>query len=826
MRRTGERDDTRAEKLSADANDAGKRTAGDMCPAAHRESSWISRMCLRSPRRLLTPLLVGLGLTAGPAGASSGTLSWHAPLNVLFPAPGLGSVSCAGGSAAPFCLMTNGGTTDSATHHWWWARVIGSTWITRADSGGLENNAIGSTNQIVSCYATSSSNKCVMLFPTYSGGSVDNAQVAIGPPFASSLEQVSTSPGVSLVSLSCPSSSFCMTLDRSAGDAFVNTNPPGYSATSAWSSAGQVNSSLLCSVSNEICDPGPSVSCVSSTFCMAAGNGYAQEFSGSGSWQAPVSNGIGTCLCAPGPQYGYDIFDEVSCASTTFCVDIGDVNEGSVTTQSQDYAVWNGTTWSAPEPLPTLFTIAGVNYPMYPDDISCVPSTTTCVTIGDGAAWTFDGTSWSAPEYLAGNVPPQPGNVNTALPTDPLSSVSCASTAYCVATDWNGNAIATFSSFEPPQGAALFQYEQMGGMNLNEICALCQSLQKSAVDPINTATGDFHQTLSDVSVAGAGVPLSFLRTYSSDVGQQEEQTGVAPGTLGYGWSYNLGMSVAADPYSGAPAGAVVVTNENGSQSEFDPYVSGSSPSWCSSSYDFCPNAPRVLATLNHNSDGTWTMARDVQGTTTFTFNSSGALTSLSDAAGDSLTASSGTPGTTPGCSSSAATCTVWTSSASGRSLALSFSALGMLTEVQGVDSSGTVLSSASYCYYAMSCANGATHGSSENLYSVTTSAGTTTYDYNPTNPVADLVNDLQKVTYPDGSTLTNSYDNTTDSTSGFALSQTDRSGSTTTLTYTGDNMSSAGGSTSVTNSVTGQTTTYAYTDGIITSDTKGTGSSV
>ena len=146
MRRTGERDDTRAEKLSADANDAGKRTAGDMCPAAHRESSWISRMCLRSPRRLLTPLLVGLGLTAGPAGASSGTLSWHAPLNVLFPAPGLGSVSCAGGSAAPFCLMTNGGTTDSATHHWWWARVIGSTWITRADSGGLENNAIGSTN--------------------------------------------------------------------------------------------------------------------------------------------------------------------------------------------------------------------------------------------------------------------------------------------------------------------------------------------------------------------------------------------------------------------------------------------------------------------------------------------------------------------------------------------------------------------------------------------------------------------------------------------------------------------------------------------------------
>ncbi|MDA8386907.1 MAG: hypothetical protein M0Z88_11725, partial [Actinomycetota bacterium] len=86
---------------------------------------------------VLTPLLVGLGLTAGPAGASAGTLSWHAPLNVLFPAPGIGSVSCAGGSAAPFCLMTNGGTTDSATHHWWWARVIGSTWITRADSGGL-----------------------------------------------------------------------------------------------------------------------------------------------------------------------------------------------------------------------------------------------------------------------------------------------------------------------------------------------------------------------------------------------------------------------------------------------------------------------------------------------------------------------------------------------------------------------------------------------------------------------------------------------------------------------------------------------------------------
>jgi len=43
--------------------------------------------------------------------------------------------------------------------------------------------------------------------------------------------------------------------------------------------------------------------------------------------------------------------------------------------------------------------------------------------------------------------------------------------------------------------------------------------------------------------------------------------------------------------------------QNGSEITFSPYSAGSSPSWCLPSYNYCPNQPRTVATLEHNANG-------------------------------------------------------------------------------------------------------------------------------------------------------------------------------------------------------------------------------
>ena len=60
--------------------------------------------------------------------------------------------------------------------------------------------------------------------------------------------------------------------------------------------------------------------------------------------------------------------------------------------------------------------------------------------------------------------------------------------------------------------------------------------------------------------------------------------------------------------------------------------------------DFCPTAPRVMASLSQNSDGSWTFTRQVTGQETFTFSASGLLESIADEEGNTLVAASESPG--------------------------------------------------------------------------------------------------------------------------------------------------------------------------------------
>lgn len=250
-------------------------------------------------------------------------------------------------------------------------------------------------------------------------------------------------------------------------------------------------------------------------------------------------------------------------------------------------------------------------------------------------------------------------------------------------------------------------------------CVPCS--QKQAVDPVNTATGTFWETTTDLAVAGRGPALAWTRNYSAALA-------AADGPLGYGWRLGYGMGTRTDPSTGA----VTVTEENGSEVVFTPNGSGGYTA-----------ASNVLADLTVPAGGGLRLVRR-QGRAAFLFDTAGRLVSVSDRNGETTTlAYDGTEhlATVTDPAGRAVTVT-WTGThvtglqdVAGRTVGYSYSAAGDLT--------GTV--------------------------SVT--GKSTSYTY-------DGAHRLLTVTDPRGGVTTNVYD-----TSGRVTSQTDRAGKTTGFAY-------------------------------------------
>jgi len=351
-------------------------------------------------------------------------------------------------------------------------------------------------------------------------------------------------------------------------------------------------------------------------------------------------------------------------------------------------------------------------------------------------------------------------------------------------------------------------------------CSSAVPDQASVGDPVNTATGDFYESDTDVSLPGAGLPLAFTRTYDAQLAQAQVASGVPAPPLGYGWSDNLGMTVAYD----ASTQVATVTEENGAQISFSPFVSGTSPAWCTSATSFCSTAPRVDATLNENSGGTWTLVRTTGGQESFTFNSGGTLTSVSDPAGDTITSSGYSPGSGQTVCPSGATCSAWTSSASGRELVLAVNSAGQLVSV--FDANSTL--AATFTYAGAGCTTWGA-GQTADLCSATDPGNqVATFSYDSTNTNAGLAYDLLTSTAPGGSAPTvNGYDS-----SGRVIQQTQPSSEVITLAYAGTNATAAGGTTTVTTYPLGEgtgnpqdVTVYGYTSNVLTTETTGAGSS-
>ena len=157
-----------------------------------------------------------------------------------------------------------------------------------------------------------------------------------------------------------------------------------------------------------------------------------------------------------------------------------------------------------------------------------------------------------------------------------------------------------------PAGGPLTASETAGG-GVN-FCFPCfvQGLVHglATIFPVDTESGSFWHSFADISIPGRSYPLQIARTYDS-------QNAASNGPFGFGWKFNYGTSLSS------VGSTTTITQENGSQTIFT--LSGST---------WSPAAPRLIATLTHNGDGTWTFIR--QGRDTYSFNASGQLTAVTD----------------------------------------------------------------------------------------------------------------------------------------------------------------------------------------------------
>jgi RHS repeat-associated protein len=150
-----------------------------------------------------------------------------------------------------------------------------------------------------------------------------------------------------------------------------------------------------------------------------------------------------------------------------------------------------------------------------------------------------------------------------------------------------------------PTGGPVNPAEQYGNSGCDQPtqCA-------SSGDPVNTADGNFWHTFDDLSIPGRGPALDLSRTYNSLAADTD-------GPFGYGWTDSYAMSLDIG------SSQVVVRQANGAQARF---TSTDGSSWSA--------PPRVLGSLTHNADGSWTFvhrARQI-----YTFDATGRLTVLSD----------------------------------------------------------------------------------------------------------------------------------------------------------------------------------------------------
>ena len=121
-----------------------------------------------------------------------------------------------------------------------------------------------------------------------------------------------------------------------------------------------------------------------------------------------------------------------------------------------------------------------------------------------------------------------------ATPADFTASDGATGQAYIVA----GAPVASeTAALAPSTGGQVPAGATAAGAN-----AAAPGVNQPASNGVNTATGDFSQSSTDLSIPTFGPSLSFSRSYDSQVAQAQTRTGT-PGPMGYGWTDNWASSL-------------------------------------------------------------------------------------------------------------------------------------------------------------------------------------------------------------------------------------------------------------------------------------------
>ena len=300
-------------------------------------------------------------------------------------------------------------------------------------------------------------------------------------------------------SVSCPSASLCAAVDPS-GDVVVSTKPT--SGKDAWTVTR--TSSQLGTAGPPGVVPSPTLSCASTSLCVAVGsNGLVltstDPTGAAGSWH---SSTVGQPMGCYKGECRYSWLVGVSCVpGTSMCAALDDQGDVLTSTDPTNGSSWNtahvdaanrllgvscasaslcvavdgaGNVLSSTDPTggASAWSMTNIDGARSLSGVAC-PSAVLCVAVDDA------GTALSSTDPTGGGSTWSTANIDGATA---LSAVSCASSALCVGVDQAGDALSTNN---PAGGAGAWRAANIDGANpLSGVsCAesgLCIAVDNSA----------------------------------------------------------------------------------------------------------------------------------------------------------------------------------------------------------------------------------------------------------------------------------------------------------------------------------------------------------
>jgi hypothetical protein len=271
-----------------------------------------------------------------------------------------------------------------------------------------------------------------------------------GGAWVVSADPAASLDGPELRSVSCTSSSFCMAVGQYSDDATSSTA----TLTERWNGAGwQVVSSPEGLLTNSAFS---SVSCTSSSFCLAVGESTTPGVAGGDTLAATWNGASWSALDDPsGPAAGAQL-SAVSCVGPAFCLSLGNIPGGGIFGVTPIELVWSGSGWSVPDVSASLPPVGA---------LSCA-SSTFCMAAADNNFMEWNGAAWSA-------LP-----VTASSEDDQTNAITCTSSTFCVAVgsrdghatdyetqtlvkEWNG----TVWSYVPSADATALDANVLSGVS-------------------------------------------------------------------------------------------------------------------------------------------------------------------------------------------------------------------------------------------------------------------------------------------------------------------------------------------------------------------------